>query len=140
MTWGGQCLKTWSKTLNTLALSSGEAELGAVVRASAEALGIKALLADFGFTVTLEICSDATAAIGMVRREGLGRVRHLATADLWVQQRVRQGELMVSKVDGTKNPADMMTKCLGGDKTAEFMACLLFQEASGRHELAPKIE
>ena len=32
----------------------------------------------------LTLKSDATAAIGITQREGLGKVRHLATADLWV--------------------------------------------------------
>ena len=36
-----------------------------------------------------DIATDATAAIGIVAREGLGLVRHLAVGDLWVQQKAR---------------------------------------------------
>ena len=75
--------------MEILALSSGESELGALVRACTEGLGMKALLADFQRPVDIVIKSDATAAIGMARRLGLGRVRHLATSDLWIQQRLR---------------------------------------------------
>ena len=82
---GGKFIKAWSKTMDILALSSGEAELGALVKACSEGLGMKSLLNDFGINVQLKILSDSTAAIGMVRRLGLGRVRHLACADLWVQ-------------------------------------------------------
>ena len=57
-------------------MSSGEAELAAVVRATAEGMGVVAMLKDFGIDAELEVRSDATAAIGMVQREGLGRVRH----------------------------------------------------------------
>ena len=96
--------------MDIIALSSGESELGGLVRATTEALGIQSLVLDFGHKVTISILSDATAAIGMVRRLGLGKVRHLATADLWVQQKVRDGSIAVSKVPGLENGADLMTK------------------------------
>ena len=137
--WGSGVLKTWSKTQATIALSSGEAELAAVVKGATEALGMQAVLADFGITVNLSMFSDATAAIGMVRREGLGRVRHLATADLWIQQRVRRGEIQVSKVLGTDNPSDMMTKGLDNVSITRFMQELCMMPAKGRHELAPHL-
>ena len=108
--WGGTALKAWSKTQPLIALSSGESELGAVVRASAEALGLKAVLADFGIDVGISLSTDATAAIGIVHRQGLGRVRHLACADLWVQQRIMNRELQVGKVGTRSNCADLMTK------------------------------
>ena len=95
ITWGGKFIKGWSKTLEVLALSSGEAELGGLIKAGAEGLGMQAVMRDFGLTVGIKILSDATAAIGMVRRLGLGKVRHLATADLWIQQRVRKGEISI---------------------------------------------
>jgi hypothetical protein len=67
ITWGGKRLKTQSKTMAIIALSSGEAELGAVAKGLAEGLGIRSVLADFGIEVDLEILSDATAAIGICR-------------------------------------------------------------------------
>ena len=51
VTWGGKFLKAWSKTMDILALSSGESELGALVKACAEGMGMKALLEDFGISV-----------------------------------------------------------------------------------------
>ena len=86
MRWGSSVLKWWSKTQPTLALSSGDAELAAIVRSTSEGLGMKAMLEEFGIKVDLVVKSDAVAAIGIVKRQGLGRVRHLAVADLWVQQ------------------------------------------------------
>ena len=71
--YGKNLLKSYSKTLSVLALSSGEAELMSVVKASVEALGLRLLLQDFGVEVQLEIRTDATAPIGMVSRLGLGR-------------------------------------------------------------------
>jgi hypothetical protein len=137
--WGLNTLKTWSKTQSVIALSSGEAELGAIVKSSAEALGLKSLLADFGIWVTLAVKSDASAAIGMVKREGLGKVRHLAVADLWIQQRRAAGEILYEKTDGLTNPADMMTKSVGGDKISKFLDSLGFQKRGGRHRLTPAL-
>ena len=93
MRWGGCVLKWWSKTQPTIALSSGEAELAALVRATSEGLGMKSIMEEFGFKVQLKVKSDAIAAIGIVKRQGLGRVRHLAVADLWIQQRAKEGSV-----------------------------------------------
>ena len=95
-------LKWWSKTQPTLALSSGEAELAAIVRATSEGLGIQAMMEEFGIPVNLVIKSDAVAAIGIVKRQGLGRVRHLAVADLWVQQRSKSGDVSYQSLRGSE--------------------------------------
>ena len=99
--------------MEILALSSGESELGALVKAGTEGLGVQSLLADFDIDIQVKLLSDSTAAIGMVRRLGLGRVRHLATADLWLQQGVRKGNFTVCKHPTDLNPADLMTKVKG---------------------------
>eukprot|EP00969_Alexandrium_andersonii_P144754 6401224-Alexandrium_andersonii.AAC.1 len=77
----------WSATQKTSALSSGEAELAGIVKGAAEGLGLTAIAQDLGFTAALEVCADSSAAIGICRRTGIGRVRHLAVAQLWVQER-----------------------------------------------------
>ena len=71
-----------------------------MTKAAAGALGIQSVLSDFGTKVKVERHSHATAAIGICKRQGLGRVRHLATADLWVQQEVRARELKLFKLPG----------------------------------------
>ena len=75
--WAGCMLKAWSKTITTLALSSGESELAAMSKGAAEGLGIESIFEDFGLKVAIEIHSDATAAIGIASRQGLGRIRHV---------------------------------------------------------------
>ena len=54
--------------------------------------------------------TDATAAIGICRRRGLGKIRHLATADLLVQDQLRCGACTLSKIPGAENPAGILTK------------------------------
>ena len=67
-------MKRWSETQPIIALSSGESDLAAIVRSAAEWLGFLTVMRDFGFhNMRLTMRSDATAAIGMVAREGLGR-------------------------------------------------------------------
>ena len=85
-------IKHWSLTQTTIALSSGEAELGGICRGAAIALGLQSLASDLGIILNLEILTDATAAIGICRRRGLGKIRHLHVSDLWVQDRLRKGD------------------------------------------------
>ena len=59
--------------------------------------------------------TDASAAIGMARSSGVGRVRHLDTRLLWVQDKVRSGGLNIYKIDGSINPADILTKDMGSE-------------------------
>ena len=62
----------------------------------------------------VRIHSDATAAIGIARRRGLGKLRHLDVEDLWVQEKVRSKKVEITKVLGTDNPADIFTKYVDG--------------------------
>ena len=99
---------------------------------------MRSVMADFGITVNLTIKSDATAAIGMAKRQGLGKVRHLAVSDLWVKQRVRMKELNLEKYPGKENPADLLTKILTRDHNQYLMGKVgLFLE-DGRPEIAPQ--
>ena len=83
------------------------------MRAATEGLGLQSILSDFDVCGHAAIKSDATAAIGMVHRLGLGKVRHLAVGDLWIQHHVRSGKIRVSKNSGLENPSDAQTKYLG---------------------------
>ena len=130
-------LKWWSKTQPTIALSSGEAELAAIVKSTSEGLGMIAVMKEYGIECDLVVKSDAVAAIGIVKRQGLGRVRHLAVADLWVQQRAKGGEVNYVKLDGKRNTSDMMTKAVEGEVINRHMQALGLQYRSGRHEATP---
>ena len=71
------------------------------------------LAEDFGEKMTGEVRSDSSAAIGIASRAGLGKLRHLETHTLWVQQKVRDKQLKLFKLfklPGKENPSDLMTK------------------------------
>ena len=123
--------------MEILALSSGESELGALIRACTEGMGMRSLLSDFNIDVEIVVKSDATAAIGMAKRQGLGRVRHLATSDLWIQQRLRQGAFSILKHPGASNSADLMTKVKARSDILKFLELMGFQVGVGRPASAP---
>ena len=109
---GRHCVKGWSKTQSLIALSSGESELYATLRAAAEALGIIAVMRDMGYHVSGEIWSDASAALGTIHRTGLGKTRHIDNGLLWIQQTAAEQRLRFQKVLGKHNPADLFNKYL----------------------------
>ena len=39
-------------------------------------------------------------------------MRHIEIRDLWLQKEIREGRVLVHKVLGAENPADLMTKIL----------------------------
>jgi hypothetical protein len=134
---GGCLIKHWSKTQTTISLSSGEAELHGIAYGAAQALGLQSLLVDLGWTVRIRIHSDATAAIGICRRKGLGKIRHLATTDLWIQDKVRSRVLELVKVLGTENPADVLTKYVAKATMEAALARLNLLRLNGRPACAP---
>ena len=54
--------------------------------------------------------ADSNAALGVVRRKGAGRLRHVNIGKLWIQDLKEEESVQFKKVEGTKNPADLMTK------------------------------
>ena len=134
---GSHSIKTWSKTQKVVTLSSAEAELGGVVLAAGEGFGIQAVAADLGITGRLTLHADSAAAIGICNRSGIGRVRHLAVGQLWIQERLRETALFLNKVLGTANPADMCTKYLSGKGLAKCVSTVGGVYRTGRSEAAP---
>ena len=107
---GAHTMKHWSSTQTSTALSSGEAEFAGVIRGSGQGLGYQALLEDLGIKAPLRVWTDSSAAIGICSRQGLGKMRHLDTHTLWIQQAVRSRRIDLKKIRGEVNPADLLTK------------------------------
>ena len=109
--WGPHVLRSWSSAQNTIALSSGEAELYAMVKAAAQLRYVISLAGDFGVHAEGQVFSDSSAAIGIVRRAGLGgRTRHVQVQYLWLQEMVAAKFMALSKVKTEDNVADILTK------------------------------
>ena len=85
----GACLMTWSTTQTVVARSSGEAECYAAVKGAAEGMALQSMLADMSLKVTIEVYAVA-----------------------WLQQHVQSGKIILRRIAGSANPADLFTKHL----------------------------
>ena len=126
MTYGLHVLKTWSSQQQIIALSSGEAELYALLKAAAQTKGVMAVLCDFDIEVQGTVLTDASAALGIVHREGLGKTRHVEVQYLWIQQEVARTNLKVAKVNTHNNLADMLTKNVAAECLNRHLATMNF--------------
>ena len=108
-----------------------------MVKAAAEGIGLQSLARDLGVDLPLQLFADSSAAIGSCRRTGIGRVRHLAVGQLWVQERLCKGQFALFKVSGPTNPADLLTKHLPAPGASTHLATLRLQPEQGRPTSAP---
>ena len=97
------------------------------------------MLRDMGFQVSLKVITDATAAKAIASRSGLGKTRHIAVHYLWVQERIKRGDLIVKKCWGGENPADLLTKHLSRSVIDKSMMMFGMKVREGRAESAPAI-
>ena len=111
---GTHVLKSWSITENTIALSSGQAEFYAMVKAGSQGLGMRSMLDDVGISSNVKVIADATAARGIAQRKRRGAVRHLEVHQCCIQDQVQSKEICVEKVGGKSNLADGLTKFVDG--------------------------
>ncbi len=79
---GNHCIKTYSQTQETVALSSGESEFDGIFNAAAMGLGMKGLMEDLGVEVGAQANTDSSAAKSMASRRGAGRVRCIVVRTL----------------------------------------------------------
>ena len=107
------------------------------MRGVSEVLGIESVARDLAVDLQPEVHADSSAAIGICNRGGIGKVRHLAGAQLWVQAIVRSKACRLFKVLGTENPADLMTKPLARAEIDGHLGRLGLSRAAGRAETPP---
>ncbi len=137
---GHHAIKHWSSTQASVTLSSGEAEFNGVIRGAGQGLGYQALLKDLGVEIPLRVWTDSSAAIGICTRQGLGKLRHLDTHTLWIQQAVRNKRIDLKKVLGEQNPADILTKhSFSREKLMDLVKLYDCEYRDGRAETAPML-
>ena len=136
---GSHCIRHWSSTQPTIAPSSGQAELGGISKGMSQGIGLRSIAQDLGVDFSLQVRTDATAAIGMSRRLGVGNIRHLDVTLLWVQDHVRSGDVALEKVPGIENPADCLTKYVSGPELRGHLARMNLEAREGRAESAPQL-
>ena len=139
---GSHLLKSWASNQQVVALSSGEAEYYAMVKAASQSLGIKHFFVEFGSKsdeIQIEIKTDASAALGIASRLGSGKIRHIETSSLWLQEKVYNGQVQITKVDTKENLADALTKPISEEDMQKHVKLCNAFSAKDRHPLAPKV-
>ena len=138
---GAHLLTAWSATQKVVALSSGESEYYSLVRCACEAIGLASLLRELGMILTIDLWTDATVARSIATRvgQGGGRIKHMDTKYLWLQQKVQLKEISVNKIKGVFNGADLMTKGLDQKTMLKHCDSMCVAMKDGRHHSAPQL-
>ena len=92
---------------------------------------------DMGLTVLITVHSNATSTIGIARRKGLGKIRHLHVTDLWIQNRIRSKQIKLLKALGIANVADVFTQCVDRATLEKALAKMCAFKVEGRPACAP---
>ena len=69
----------------------------------------------------------------------MGKIRHLDTTDLWVQEVIRSDRVQLNKVLGTENPADIFTKYVERALIEKMLKNIGMEKMDGRAKCAPAI-
>ncbi len=101
-------------------------------------MGGVSMAADLGYPFGLQVYTDSSGAKGIAMRRGVAKVRHLHTGLLWLQTRVRRGDIKVQKIMGTQNLSDLATKHLDAKTMNRFLRDLGFVFKCGSSGLALK--
>jgi hypothetical protein len=136
--YGAHLLRCTSTTQAVISLSSGEAEFYAAVKGASISLGMVGLMRDLGVSMPRPplLRVDSTACLGMAGRRGVGRVRHIHTPCLWLQRAVADGRVVLDKILGTENPADLGTKSLGKQQISKILTIVGYRCLAGRSSVA----
>ena len=92
------------------ALSSGESGWYGLGRSGCAAVGFSTMAKDFGIVLKPRLAGDATAAAGIARRRGAGKIRHIETNTLWLQRKSTSKQIELRRIPGKELVADLGTK------------------------------
>ena len=102
-------------------------------------MGMQSVFRDLGVDVEVQINTDSVTGKSVASRRGAGKIRHLDTRELWIQERVARGDIVIEKVRGEDNVADGLTKHVDKHKMDQYLSECGFEKRSGRHELSPAL-
>ena len=115
-------MKAYTRKQKVIAKSSTEAELYAAALGASEAKGVQSMMYHLGFAVKPVLAIDAKATEHILHRQGIGKLKHLDVAYLWVQDEIRSQRLRARRVRSEECVAELGTKPLS--KTVIAKHCL----------------
>ena len=92
-----------------VAWSSAEAELNAFTKAAHEGQSLNNLMTKLSDELGLMLKGDSIANDGILKRSGAGKVKPLSVRQLWLREKVCEGDLCHIKIPRLENVADAMT-------------------------------
>ena len=107
---------------------TGEAELYAINKCAAMALGLQSLMSDMGVSLDIKL---------FTARRGLGKVRHISVNELWIRAKVAERIIAIVTIKNQFNPADLMTTNLSKEEIRQIMDGLMHRHPEGRSDAAP---
>ena len=134
---GRHLLQSWSRTQQIVSLSSAEAELHALTKCAAEGMAAANMLKEFYMPVALKLTTDSSAEKGIIKRNGVGKVKHLEVKCLWIQEREERGDLSCIKIPRLQNSADLLTHHFTENEGRLHLTRMGLIMRSGRQEPSP---
>ncbi|CAE7210219.1 GIP [Symbiodinium sp. CCMP2592] len=132
--YGGTPILWRSTRQATTALSTAEAELNAILEGSVALLGVESMLLDIAENITNKfVGSDSMSALCLSAGTGSWRTRHLRIKASWLQEALSSGVLQAHHVPGIRQPADLLTKSLAGQRVRDLLRLwMMFEDDDNR--------
>ena len=64
---------------------------------------------ELGYRHGVRVLCDASANVGIAHRIGAGKVKHLGVRQLWMQERIGLGDMLMEKIPRGDNASDLLT-------------------------------
>ena len=111
-----------------------------VVKGMCEAPGTKGIAKDMGLDFSIILSTCFSVAKGIAIRKGLVKVKHLETRTLRAQDKIDEGKVVVKKIGGDRNVADILTKYFSSPRLRSILGEVPVAEVEGRHSLVPQLQ
>ena len=126
-------LHAHSRGQASVALSSCEAEVMAASEGIKEALLLQEVLMFAGLGhYEIEIKVDSSAAHAFFHRRDVGRMQHIDSRILWLEDLIAARGVRLKKIPGTQNLADMLTHTPSAKEQEVFLPLMSLRSCSER--------
>jgi hypothetical protein len=117
-TLGNTAISWMSRLQKCVAISTTEAEYIAISEATKEMVWLKNFLKEIGKEQDKSVLfSDSQSALCLAKNPVFhSRTKHIELRYHYIREKINDGTLSLEKIPGAKNPADMLTKAVIGDK------------------------
>ena len=91
---------------------------------------------DLGVDISVRLHTDATTGRAIATCRGLGKVRHIAVNELWLQEQVAEREVSTHKIKNKFSLADLLRKYPTAAEIEHIIDFMQHSSLEGRNEIA----